>query len=139
MSLFLHTIQGSQRGLKKKKRVGRGNSSGSGNYCGKGMKGQKSRSGVSGLKRLGMKKNLKQIPKLRGFKSIKVKNQIINLDVISKNYSENDIVNPQTLYEKNLVSSLKIPIKILGRGELKVKNLKFEKVVFSKKVENSKI
>jgi large subunit ribosomal protein L15 len=54
MSLSLHTIKPKQAN-KKKKRVGRGDGSGRGTYCGRGLKGQKSRSGVSGLKKLGLK------------------------------------------------------------------------------------
>ena len=63
MSLTLHTIQKNKKAYKIKKRLGRGNSSGDGNYSGKGMKGQRSRSGVSNLKRLGMKQVLLRTPK----------------------------------------------------------------------------
>ncbi len=135
MVLTLHTIKPAKKSQKKKKRVGRGNSSGKGTYSGRGIKGQKARSGVGGLKRLGMKQILLRTPKLRGFKSLKEKDQIVNLDKISKYYKENEVVNPKTLKEKGLIDNEKKSVKILGRGELTVKGLKFEKVKMSKSVE----
>ena len=88
MSLSLHTIKPSKGAAKKRKRVGRGNASGHGTYSTRGLKGQKSRSGVSGLKRLGLKMTLSRIPKKRGFKSPKAKNQVVNLTDINENFKE---------------------------------------------------
>ncbi len=135
MPLALHTIKPARKSTRKPKRVGRGNSSGHGTYSGRGLKGQKARSGASGLKRLGMKQILLRTPKLRGFKSLKEKDQIVNLEKISKYYKDNEVVNPETLKEKGLVRDGKKPIKILGKGELTVKGLKFENVKMSKSVE----
>ncbi|MCG2701107.1 50S ribosomal protein L15, partial [Candidatus Parcubacteria bacterium] len=45
MSLSLHTIKPAKGATKKRKRIGRGNASGTGTYSGRGLKGQKSRSG----------------------------------------------------------------------------------------------
>jgi large subunit ribosomal protein L15 len=53
--LTLNSIKKAKGSAKGRKRVGRGNASGHGTYSTRGLKGQKSRSGVSGLKRLGMK------------------------------------------------------------------------------------
>jgi len=127
MSLSLHTIKKSKGTLKKRKRLGRGNSSGDGNYSGKGMKGQKSRSGVSGLKRLGMKKILKQTPKLRGFKSIKSKDQVVNLSDLNDKFNDNDTIDIHSLFKKRLISKKNLGVKLLGNGELKLKNLKIKK------------
>ena len=129
MSLSLHTIKKSKGTLKKRKRLGRGNSSGDGNYSGKGMKGQKSRSGVSGLKRLGMKKILKQTPKLRGFKSLKPKDQIVNIADLNNSFKDNDIVDIQSLFRKRLISKKNLGVKLLGNGELKLKNLKIKEEI----------
>lgn len=131
MSLSLNIIKKSKGGSQKKKRVGRGNSSGHGTYSTRGLKGQKSRSGASGLKRLGMKKQLLQIPKARGFKSLAPKNQVISVATINQNYKENEVVNPTTLVEKGLIKSAELPVKILGKEPLLVKGLKFEKVKMS--------
>ncbi len=106
---------------KKRKRVGRGNSSGDGNYCGRGMKGQKARSGVSGLKRLGMRQMLLATPKVRGFKSDKPKDQIVKISQINKNFKDGDKIDPSALVKKGLVDKVRSPIKILGGEDLKVK------------------
>lgn len=135
--LSLNTIKTSKDVNKKKKRVGRGNSSGHGTYSCRGIKGQKSRSGgKSGLKRKGFKNNLLNIPKTRGFKSNKQKNQIVNLELINKYFHDNDKVSPKSLLGKKLIDNIKITVKILGKGELKLKNLKFSKLAVS---QNAKI
>jgi large subunit ribosomal protein L15 len=131
MSLSLSNLKPSRGSVKKRKRIGRGNASGTGTYSGKGLKGQKSRSGVSNLKRLGMKSVRQQTPKLRGFKSLKPNNQPINIVLINNNFKEGELVNSETLFKKGLIDNLKKPVKILGKGELKVKNLTVEQIKIS--------
>ncbi len=131
--LSLNTI-GQSKGTKtQRKRVGRGNASGHGTYSTRGQKGQKSRSGVSNLKRLGMKKQLLQIPKVRGFKSSNPKNQVVSVKVINSNFKDGDVVSPDTLFEKNLISRITLPVKVLGKEILTVK-VKFEKVKMSETI-----
>ncbi len=132
--LSLHTIASAKGRAKKNKRVGRGNASGHGTYSTRGLKGQKSRSGVSGLKRLGLKKQLLQIPKARGFKSLKPKNQVVSVKALNNNFQDNDIVNPASLMAKKLIASLSQPVKILGKEKLTVK-VKFENIKMSAGVE----
>lgn len=137
MTLSLHTIKPAKGAAKKRKRVGRGNASGHGTYSGRGLKGQKSRSGgKNSLKRLGMKTILLNIPKKRGFKSQKPKNQAVNLADINKNFKDGATINLQTLLKAGLIDTIKLPVKILGKGELKLKNVKFEGVKMSKSVKN---
>jgi len=131
--LSLNTIKKSQGRAKGTKRVGRGNASGHGTYSTRGLKGQKSRSGVSGLKRLGMKKQLLQIPKVRGFKSAKPKNQVVSVKAINKHFKDNETVNPAILMEKGLIGNLEAPVKILGKEKLTVK-VKFENIKMSEGV-----
>lgn len=133
--LSLNTIKKTKGSSKKIKRVGRGNASGHGTYSTRGLKGQKSRSGVSNLKRLGMKKQLLKIPKVRGFKSDKPKNQVVSLKAINKYFKDNEIVNPETLFAKKLIGSVKLPVKILGKEKLTVK-VTFEKVNSSEGVKS---
>jgi len=137
MSLALNIIKKSKGGLKKPKRVGRGNASGHGTYSTRGLKGQKSRSGVSGLKRLGMKKQLLQIPKKRGFQSLQPKNQVISIKTINENYQDNEVVSPETLKAKDLIKSSALPVKILGKEALALKGIKFEKVKMSTSVKET--
>ena len=128
--LSLNTIRQAKGRAKSRKRLGRGNASGLGTYSGKGLKGQKSRSGVSNLKRLGMKKQLLQTPKLRGFKSLNPKNQVVSIKAINLNFKEKEVVSPETLAEKKLISSANEPVKILGKEKLSVK-VSFERVKMS--------
>lgn len=128
--LSLNDIKRSKGATKNRKRVGRGNASGHGTYSTRGLKGQKSRSGVSNLKRLGMRQQLLQTPKLRGFRSLQVKNQIVSVNNINSNFKDGDTVNPTSLVEKGLVKSVKKPVKVLGKEKLKVK-VSFEEVAMS--------
>lgn len=119
--LSLSEIKKAKGSSKTKKRVGRGNSSGHGTYSTRGLKGQKSRSGVSGLKRLGMRMQLLQTPKSRGFKSQKQKNQVISIKAINNNFKDGEIVNKDSLMEKGLILKKGVPVKILGKEKLTVK------------------
>jgi large subunit ribosomal protein L15 len=123
MTLSIHTIKKSKATSQKRKRIGRGNASGTGTYSGKGLKGQKSRSGVSNLKRLGMKQVLLRTPKVRGFKSRNPKNQVLNLSDLNINFKDGEEISPAVLLKKGLVKNTMEPVKLLGQGQLKVKNL----------------
>lgn len=133
--LSLNSIKKSQGANQKRKRVGRGNASGHGTYSTRGLKGQKSRSGVSGLKKLGMKKQLLKIPKLRGFKSVYPKNQIVSVKSINANFKDQELVSPETLLAKNIILDKALPVKILGKEKLLVK-VKFAGVKMSQAVKD---
>jgi large subunit ribosomal protein L15 len=126
--LSLSSLKPKQGSQKTRKRVGRGNASGHGTYATRGLKGQNSRSGVSGLKRLGMKPMLLGIPKKRGFTSLAPKAKAVNLFALSKVYKDNEVVSRATLIKKGLIEDAKLPVKILGQGTLTIKGLTFEKV-----------
>lgn len=131
--LSLNTIRTAKGASQKRKRVGRGNASGHGTYSTRGLKGQKSRSGVSNLKRLGMRKQLLKTPKLRGFRSLQEKNQVVSIKAINRLFKDNEIVNPASLLEKNLITNAATPVKILGKEKLTVK-VSFDKVKMSDSV-----
>ncbi len=133
--LAMHNIKPKPGSKRKAKRIGRGDASGTGTYSGKGLKGQKSRSGVSNLKRLGMKKQLQQIPKLRGFKSKKPKNQVLNVSLINKNFKDGETVNLESLMAKKLIKNTNRPVKILGKEKLKVK-VKLENILASQSLKD---
>jgi large subunit ribosomal protein L15 len=132
--LDLNNLKPAKGAIKKKKRVGRGNASGHGTYSTRGLKGQKSRSGVSNLKRLGMRSMLLGLPKNRGFKSLKPKDQVVGLDEISLSYKVGMLVNPDTLKKAGLIEDKTKGVKILGNGELKIQKLHFAKVKVSESV-----
>ena len=110
-----------------KMRVGRGIGSGKGKTSGRGVKGQKSRSGVA-IKSFegGQMPLYRRLPK-RGFKRIhKRKIAILNisdLNIFFKNNKINlkDEINIKSLAEKNLIAKKYNKLKILGKGEIKEK------------------
>ena len=120
----LNTVIGNKQ--KKKKRLGRGIGSTKGKTCGRGHKGQKSRSGVA-IKSFegGQMPLYRRLPK-RGFKSFK-KNKliaIINLSMIHKCFekktiSPKDIIDLNYLQKINLVNKKYKKIKLLGSGDIK--------------------
>ena len=112
---------------KLKLRVGRGIGSGKGKTSGRGVKGQKSRSGVA-IKSFegGQMPLYRRLPK-RGFKSLfKKLTAIINLSSL-QSYHDNkkiDLNNPldlKMLIKRNIVNKKFIKLKILGSGEIKSK------------------
>lgn len=115
---------------KSKRRVGRGGKKGT--YCGRGMKGQKSRSGakINPIFEGGRSTLIEHLPKMRGFKSIYPKNQIVSVEKLDKYFEDGDVVNPIILREKRLIRKIKVPVKILGSGEIK-KKLTIEKCLVS--------
>ena len=111
----------------KKIRVGRGIGSGKGKTSGRGMKGQKSRSGVA-IKSFegGQMPLYRRLPK-RGFNSIsKINVARINLDKIQafidqKKINPNDKINSELLKKLKIINKNSQKLKILGNGEIKVK------------------
>ena len=112
---------------KKKIRVGRGIGSGKGKTSGRGVKGQKSRSGVA-IKSFegGQMPLYRRLPK-RGFNPIGKKNiAILNLDKIQsyldkKNIKSSDLINSELLKKLKLINQNSNKLKILGSGDIKVK------------------
>jgi large subunit ribosomal protein L15 len=109
---------------KNRKRIGRGEGSGHGGTATKGMNGQMSRSGANHKAWFegGQMPLQRRIPKF-GFTNIfKIYSQVVNIDLLEKNAGKlKGIVNPETLKNAGLISSVKQPVKILGNGELKSK------------------
>lgn len=120
MPLSLNTLQAPKRlSNMKRKRVGRGDSSGHGSYSGRGQKGQSSRSGVGGLRLKGLRRRLMSIPKLGGFKSIHAKMEIVNVGDLEKAFAANATVDPSGLVNAGLVSTHSNGVKILAKGDIK--------------------
>ena len=112
---------------KSKIRVGRGIGSGKGKTCGRGVKGQKSRSGVA-IKSFegGQMPLYRRLPK-RGFNPISIDEiAIMNLDKIQffvdkKTIKNSDILNADLLKKLKLINKNSKKLKILGTGEIKIK------------------
>jgi large subunit ribosomal protein L15 len=103
-----------------KKRVGRGMGSGHGKTAGRGTKGAKSRSGFRHKRGFegGQMPLHRRVPK-RGFHNpFRIEYAVVNLDTLAEVFDAGSSVTPELLRERGLVREARVPIKVLGRGEL---------------------
>ena len=126
--LNLHSLKPAQP-RKARKRVGRGMGSGKGRYSGRGIKGQKSRSGShmmpAGFEGGQMPIDM-QLPKLRGNTSadampigpFRTYTQPVNLRDLEARFEAGAEVTPDALVAAGLIKNTKIDIKILASGDL---------------------
>ncbi len=106
---------------KKRKRVGRGGKRGT--YSGRGMKGQRSRSGRRFQPAI--RELIKKYPKLRGYRFKPGKHGlsfvILNLDVLDKKFNAEETISPEVLLEKKIIRRIKgktPKVKLLGEGDI---------------------
>jgi large subunit ribosomal protein L15 len=114
---------------KGRKRVGRGLGSGKGRYSGRGIKGQKSRSGSHkmhpGFEGGQMPIDMR-LPKLRGNTSadampvgpFRTYSQPVNLRDLEARFAAGEAVTPESLKAKGLIAKVSVDVKILGVGEI---------------------
>mgnify|MGYP001558114572 CR=1 FL=1 len=115
-----------------RKRVGRGLGSGHGAYSGRGIKGQKSRTGGSippGFEG-GRMPLIRLLPKRRGFRSPHLRAATFSLRDIAKIFQGGATITPRILKEKGLLKSLAYPVKIVGTEKLS-KAYTFQKIKLS--------
>lgn len=123
----LNELKNRPGATKDKKRAGRGPGSGIGKTGGRGVKGQKSRSGVAinGFEG-GQMPIYRRLPK-RGFNNFNSKNYaVINLSTLQAAVDKGvlkagDTVNEESLKAAGVVTSIKDGVRLLGKGELKAK------------------
>ena len=107
---------------RKRKRVGRGPGSGQGKTAGRGNKGAQSRSGYHKKRGFegGQMPLHRRVPK-RGFHNpFRVEYAVVNLDDLAARFAAGSVVTPDALRELRLVTR-KLPIKVLGRGDISIK------------------
>ena len=140
------TLNTTSKVINKKMRVGRGIGSGKGKTSGRGIKGQKSRSGVA-IKSFegGQMPLYRRLPK-RGFIPIaKIKVAKINLEKIQnfidkKTINSSDTINSKLLKKLKIINKNSQKLKILGTGEIKVKiNIEVDLISKSAKKKLEKI
>jgi large subunit ribosomal protein L15 len=114
---------------KARKRVGRGLGSGKGRYSGRGIKGQKSRSGShkmhAGFEGGQMPIDMR-LPKLRGNTSadampigpFRTYSQPVNVRDLEERFASGEAVTPEALKAKGLIAKVAVDVKVLGVGEL---------------------
>jgi len=117
-----HELRPEKGAHRRRRRVGRGDGSGRGTYSGRGMKGQKARSG-GGVGRgfaggqLGI---IKALPMLRGFNNkFRTEYVAVNLERLAR-FPSGSRITPATLKEAGILKGEKHPVKILSRGRLKI-------------------
>ena len=121
----LHDLTPNSGSKKNRKRVGRGISAGQGKTAGRGMKGQKSRSGSGGnlYRQGGNLPFFRRLPFMRGkgFTPInRVEYNEVNIDQLSEVFNTDAEVTPESLEAARMLRDVRKPVVILGRGDLKV-------------------
>ncbi len=125
MILSLNTLLNVNKRKISKKRLGRGIGSGLGKTCGKGHKGQKSRSGgkIRKLYEGGQTPFYRRIPKF-GFKNLNFRKKselrLSDLNV----FKDNSLINLKKLRIKKLISMKTKLVKVILHGKLKRKDIK---------------
>ena len=116
----LHDLAPSEGAKKARKRVGRGNGSGHGTYSGKGLKGQKARSGGGVNPRFegGQSPLVLRLPYKRGFHNpFKKEFYLVNVGKLG-GFEAGTEVTPEALVAAGIIRDLEKPVKLLGEGEV---------------------
>ena len=128
----LHELRAVPGATKAPKRKGRGTATGQGKTAGRGMNGQKSRSG-GGVRpgfEGGQMPLYRRIPK-RGFTNIwRTEYTVLNVEDLNR-FEEGTAVTPELIKEAGMAKQVKDGIKILGNGNIE-KNLTVQAHKFSK-------
>ncbi len=115
-----HQLTPPKGARRAKKRIGRGNAAGGGTYAGRGLKGQKSRSGfglIPGFEG-GQLRLIKGLPMTRGFNNkFKTHYSLIKLEDLDQ-FAAGERIDPDLLQARGLLRNQRNPIKILGNGEV---------------------
>lgn len=124
MAIGLNNIKAPEGATHRKKRVGRGPGSGLGKTSGRGYKGQKSRSGYSGMRGFegGQMPLHRRLPK-RGFTNIFRKDWAeVNVADLERLFEAGATITPDDLIAKGLIRKSKADaVVVLGQGELSKK------------------
>ena len=141
----MNILNNNKKVKRSKKRLGRGIGSGKGKTSGRGVKGQKSRSGVA-IKSFegGQMPLYRRLPK-RGFNPInKKKIAKINLDqlqdfVDKKKIDPSNLINLESLKKNNIINKSYLMFKVLGNGKLTSKidiEVDYSSISAKEKIEN---
>lgn len=115
-----HQLRPAKGAKRARKRVGRGNASGHGTYSGRGLKGQKARSGRKPRRFFegGQTRLVKKLPYRRGFTNpFRVEYSPVNLSDLER-FEAGAEVTPEALKAKGVLRSLRKPVKVLAGGSL---------------------
>ncbi len=137
----LHNLKPAPGSRRPRKRVGRGEGSGTGKTAGRGQKGWGSRSGAKRRARFegGQNPIHMRMRKLRGpnmkksmpFEPFRTHTQAVNLGDLEARFDKGDAVTLEAMRAKGLAGRKDVPVKVLARGEL-TKSLTVHAHAFSK-------
>ena len=116
----LSNLKPAKGAKQNRKRVGRGPGSGNGKTAGRGYKGAQSRSGYSYKRGFegGQMPLHRRMPK-RGFNNIfRTEYAVVNLDQLESLFDAGATLTPDTLRQAGLIHSMRLPVKVLARGEV---------------------
>src|ERR671917_1694199 len=124
----LHSLKPAKGSRKNRKRVGRGEGSGTGKTAGRGHKGAGARSGNKRRVRFegGQNPIHMRMRKLRGptmkksmpFEKFRTRTQPVNLRDLDARFDDGAEVTPDSLRESGLATRRDVPVKVLGQGDL---------------------
>jgi large subunit ribosomal protein L15 len=127
----LHNLAPAPGSRKARKRVGRGEGSGTGKTAGRGQKGWGSRSGAKRRPRFegGQNPIHMRMRKLRGphmkksmpFEMFRTHTQPVNLGELDRRFESGDVVTLEAMNAKGLATRKGVPVKVLAKGELSKK------------------
>lgn len=130
----LHDLKPAPGSRKRRKRIGRGESSGKGKTSGRGMKGTRARGSVPAGFEGGQMPLQRRLPKWGGFTNRdRVSYTVINLSRLDDEFEAGSSVGPEELVAQRLVRKGR-PVKVLARGEIS-KALTVRAHKFSKQAE----
>ena len=114
----LHELKPARGAKHRRKRVGRGNSSGTGKTSGRGQKGQKARGSVPAWFEGGQMPIQRRVPKWGGFTNReRVEFEVVNVGRLDDAFEGGETVTPEALVGKGIVRKGR-PVKVLAQGEL---------------------
>jgi large subunit ribosomal protein L15 len=124
----LHNLKPAPGSRKPRKRVGRGEGSGTGKTSGRGQKGYGSRSGAKSRARFegGQNPIHMRMRKLRGpnkkmsmpFEPFRTHTQPVNIGDLDRRFEAGDAVTLEAMHAKGLGTRSGVPVKVLAKGEL---------------------
>jgi large subunit ribosomal protein L15 len=124
----LHNLKPAPGSRKARKRVGRGEGSGTGKTSGRGQKGYGSRSGAKSRARFegGQMPIHMRMRKLRGphmkksmpFEMFRTHTQPVNIGELERRFEKGDAVTLEAMHAKGLATRKDVPVKVLAKGEL---------------------
>jgi len=130
-TIGLHSLKPAPGSRKARKRVGRGEGSGTGKTSGRGQKGYGSRSGAKDRARFegGQMPIHMRMRKLRGphmkksmpFERFRTHTQPVNLADLEARFDKGAEVSPDSLRAAGLATRRGVPVKVLGQGDISVK------------------